>query len=86
MANRQLGDFVIEIDKALHDHLSGAGTSAFLRVMPGAVDVFLFADHALSVSARTHDRLDDTGHSDHFDSLDKLFFRRGKAVRRGRQA
>ena len=84
MADGQLGDFVIEIDKPFHDHLSGTGTPAFLRIMPGTVDIFLFADDALAVSARTHDRLDDTRHPDCFHSLDELLFRLGKAIRRGR--
>ena len=85
MTDGQLGDFVIEIDKPFHDHFSGAGTSAFLCIVPGAVDIFFFTDNALSVSARAHDRLDDTWHSDNFDSLDKFFFCLGKTIRRGRQ-
>ena len=51
MANRQLRNLVIEIHEPFYDNLAGTGASALLRIMPGTVDIFFFADHALPVAA-----------------------------------
>ena len=76
----QQGDFIIEINKPLHNDSSRAGASAFLRNVPRLVDIRLGADDALAVSGRTHDGLDDAGDSDLFDRGFELLFAVGETV------
>ena len=64
MADRELGDFVVEIDKSLDDDLPLAGTSAFLGIGPGLGDVAFCFHSALTFSGAAHDRLNHTWQAD----------------------
>src|SRR6056297_2944916 len=64
MANRQQGDFVIELDQRLDDHLALAGAPAFLRISPGTLDIVFASQQRLALARRTHDRLDDIREAD----------------------
>ncbi len=85
VAHGQQRDFVIEVDKAFNDHATLAGTTAFLRVIPGFLNVIDTLEQALPFTRRTHDRLDHTREAEVFDGLAVRLEGVGKVVRRGRQ-
>ena len=86
MAYRELGDFIVELDKAFDDDLAGAGPAAFLRIGPGRVDIGLGFERALALAGRTHDGLDHARQADLGDGGIKFCAAGGKSVGRGFQA
>ena len=63
-AHRQLGDLIVEIDKALDDHAPGIHTTAAGGVMPRGLDLFRPVHLALALAGRRHHRLDHAGVAD----------------------
>ncbi len=86
MAHGQQSDFIVKINESLHYYLAAAGTSAFLRNMPGIVNILFSTYYALTVSGRTHDRLDDTRETDFCNSSIKFPPRGSKPVWRCRNS
>ena len=84
MAHGELRDLVIEINKALHNHLTGSRAPAFLRVLPCGLDVRLGLERALPLAAARHDRLHHARQSNPFDGRQKFLLRCGKF--KGRRA
>ena len=73
VADSQESDFIVKVDKALHNHFSAAGTASFLGNMPCPVDIGLRPEGALSVARGTHDRLYDAREAYFFHGCIELF-------------
>ena len=86
MPNRQLGNLIVEIHETFHDHLTRSSTSSFLGVLPSTIDILFLTNHALSVSARAHDRLHHARHTDYLHRFFEFLLGLGETIRRGRQA
>ena len=84
--DRELGDLVVEVDEALHDHATGVDPTTRRGVRPGVVDVVGRAHQALALPGRRHDGLDDARESHGVSPGRELLRRVGEAVRRGRQS
>ena len=86
MPHGELRDLVIEINKALHDHLAGARAAAFLRVLPRGLNVRLGLERALPLAATGHDGLHHARQPNALDGPEKFLLRCRKLKRRRAQA
>ena len=66
-AHGEHGDFVVEVNKTLHNHASGSGTSAFLRYVPSLLGLRGGFNDALAVARRAHYGLNDAWCADFAD-------------------
>ena len=71
-------DLIVEIDETLDDDGTMSGASTLLRLFPSLGDILLTAHQALTMTRRTHHRLNDAGETDAIDGSDELLLGVGK--------
>ena len=82
IANREQRNFVVKIHKALHNHTTRTGATAFLRNSPSALHIGFRFHHTLSVARRTHNGLHHTRNTHLVHRFQKFLLRGSKAISR----
>src|SRR5262249_29673457 len=88
-ADREQGDFVVEVDEAFDHHAAAAHARGALRALPCGGDLCFRAYDRLALAGGRDHRLDYTGVADSGRRLDRFFECIGvvgEAVDRGREA